>query len=96
MALFGDGDNWAFGSGEPPVRKALAGVFGASTFLIVGERVGERVAFTPANIACRSDVEGKFSTFVDGGDDGDSRSEIIPDFVRLLMSYLRICQDNYA
>ena len=88
MTLFGDGDNWAFGIGEPPVRKALAGVFGDSTFLMVDE---ERVAFTPANIACRTDVEGKFSTFVDGGDDGDSRSEIIPDFVQLLMSYLRIC-----
>ena len=73
MSLFVDdpGDpGWAFGIGGPPVRVALVGLFGVATFSVVG---GEQHAFTPASIACRSDVEGKFSTtFIGGGDDGDS------------------------
>ena len=56
--------------GEPPVRKARAGVLAGSTLWMVG---GERLAFTPANIATRSDFEGKlWKTFESGGDDGDS------------------------
>ena len=56
--------------GEPPVRKARAGVLAGSTLWMAG---GERLAFTPANIATRSDFEGKLWTpFESGGDDGDS------------------------
>ena len=62
-----------------------------STFSMVG---GGTLAFTPkapANIIRRSDLKGNFwATFVIGGDDGDSsvwkESEIIPDFVHLLIN----------